>query len=147
MECSGTFSAAGATAAWKIANVVLSGCILFHAGADLEIFGNLGNGAGPLYASHSGPISNGRLANAGVAIMQSCGLPKENADQIKESDYQIDFQTNKCAKVAKYTVSEAAAARAIGKLKRVFKSDDVLDGRRRDVSERTRCDLDESYKK
>ena len=140
----GDLTAAGATAAWKIANVVLGGCGLNHAGADLQGFGNLGDGAKPLDASNSGPISNGRLTNAGVATTQSCGLPKENADQIKEGDCQTDPRTNKRAKVAKWTVSEAAAVRATGKLKRVSKSDDVLDGRRRDVDERTRRDIDES---
>ena len=79
----GDLTAAGATAAWKIANVVLGGCGLTHAGADLQGFGNLGDGAKPLYASNSGPVSNGRLANAGVATTQICDLPKENADQVK----------------------------------------------------------------
>ena len=137
-------TAAGATAAWKIANVVLSGSGLTNAGADLQGFGNLRDGAKPLYASNSGPVSNGRLANAGVATTESCDLPKENADQVKEGDRQTDHRTHKRAKVAKWTVSEAAVARAIGKLKRVSKSDDVLNGRRRDVDERTRRDLDES---
>ena len=111
----GDLTAAGATAAWKIANVVLGGCGLTHAGADLQKFGNLGDGAGPLYASNSGPVSNGRLAKAGVATTQNCGLPKENANQIKEGDCQTDFRTNKRAKVAKWTGSEVAAARATGR--------------------------------
>ena len=123
---------------------MLGGCGLNHAKADLQRFGNLGDGAKPLYASNSGPICNGRLANAAVATTQSCGLPKENADHINEGERQTDLRTNKRPKVAKWTVSEAAAARATGKLKRVSKSDDVLDGRRRDVNERTRRDLDES---
>ena len=46
----GDLTAAVATAAWKIANVVLGGCGLTHAGADLQGFGNLGDGVGPLYA-------------------------------------------------------------------------------------------------
>ena len=125
---------------------MLGGCGLNHTGADLQGFGNLGDGAGPLYASNFGPVSNGRLANVEVATTQSRRLPKEDADQInKEGDRQTDPRTNKCAKVAKWTVSEASATRAIGKkLKRVFKSDDVLDGNRRDVDERTRRDLYES---
>ena len=140
----GDLSAAGATAAWKIANVVLGWCRLNHAGADLQGFGNLGDGAKFLYASNSGLISNGRIANAVVATTQSCCLPKEHADQIKEGDRQTDPRTNKRAKVAKWTVSEAAAARATRKLKRVSKFDDVLDGRGRDVNDRIRRDLDES---
>ena len=140
----GDLTAAGATAAWKIANVVLGGCGLTHAGADLQGFENLGDGAKPLGASNSGPVSNGRLANAGVATTQSCDLPKENADQVKEGDRQTDHRTNKRAKVAKWTVSEAAVARATEKFNRVSKSDDVLNGRRREVNERTRRDLDES---
>ena len=140
----GDLTAAGASAAWIVAIVVLGGCKLNHAGADLQGFRNLGDRAKPRYASNSGPISNGRLANAGVVITQSCGLPKENAGQIKESDRQTDPRTNKRAKVSKWTVSEAAAARATSKLMRVSKSDDVVDGRRRDVDECTRRYLDES---
>ena len=97
----GDITAAGATAAWKIANVVLDVCGLTHAGADLQGFGTLGEGAGPLYASSSGPVSNGRSANAGVATTQSRRLPKEGADQIKEGDRQTDPRTNQRVKVAK----------------------------------------------
>ena len=141
----GDIASAGATAAWNIANVDLDGWGLTHAKADLQGFGNLEDGAGPLYASNSGPVSNKRPANAGVAPTQSRRLPKENADQVKKGDRQTDPRTNKCAKVAKWTVSEAAAARATGKkLKRVSKSDNVLDGCRRDVDERTRRNFDES---
>ena len=51
----------------------------------------------------------------------------------------------KRAKVAKWAVAEAAAARADGKTTmRVSKSEDVFDGGRRDVDERTRRDLDNS---
>ena len=139
----GGIAAAGATAPWNIANVVLDGCGLTNAVADLQGFGNLGHGAEPLYASNSGPVSNKRFANGGVAPTQSRRLPKENADQVKEGDRQTDPRTNKRAKVAKWTVSEAAAARVTGKnLKRVSKSDDVLDDCRRDVDERTRRNLD-----
>ena len=139
----GDIAAAGATAAWNIANFVLDGCRLSYAEAVLQGFGNLGDGAGPLYASFSGPVSNGRFANAGVAITQSRRLPKEDADQINKEGLNTDSRTNKRAKVAKWSVSEAAVARA-GILKRVSKSDDVLDGRRLDVDERTRRHFDES---
>ena len=138
-------AAAGATAAWNIANFVLDGCRLSHAEADLQGFGNLGDGAGPLYASSSGPVSNGRFANTGVATTQSSCLPKEDADQINKEGRNTDCRTNKRAKVAKWSVSEAAVARAAGhKLKRSFKSDDVHDGSRRDLDERTRRDFDKS---
>ena len=141
----GDISAAGATAAWNIANIVLDGCGLTHAGADLQGFGNLGDGAGPLYALNSGLVSNKRFANARVANTQNRRLSKENANQVKEGDCQTDPRTNKRAKVAKWTVSEAAAVRATGKkLKRVSKYDNVFDGCRRDVDERSRRDLDES---
>ena len=141
----GDIAAAGATAAWNIANFVLDGCGLTHAGADLQGSGNFGDGAGPLYASNSGPVSNGRPTNARVASTQSRRLPKENADQVKEGDRQTDPRTTKRAKVAKWMISEAAAARVIGKkLKRVSKSDDVLDGCRCDMEERTRRNLNES---
>ena len=43
----GDLIAAGATAAWKIANVLLGECGLTHAGADLQRFGNFGDGADP----------------------------------------------------------------------------------------------------
>ena len=141
----GDIAAAGATAAWNIANVVLNRCGLTHAGADLQGFGNLGGRAGPLYASFSLPVSSGRFANAEIATMQSRRLPKEDADQINKKGRNTDSRTNKRAKDAKRSVSEAAVARAVGKRpKRSFKSDDDLDGSRRDVDERTRRDLDES---
>ena len=41
--------------------------------------------AGPLYASNSDLVFNGPLANFGVATTQSCGLPKENSDQLKKA--------------------------------------------------------------
>ena len=141
----GDIAAAGATAAWNIANFVLDGCRLSHAGADLQGFGNLGDGAGHLYATFSGPVSNGRFTNAGVATSQSRPLPKEYADQINKKGRNMDSRTNKRAKVAKWSISEAAIARAVRKKpKRSCKSDDVIDGSRRDVDERTLRDLDES---
>ena len=98
----GDIAAAGATAAWNIANVVLDGCGLTHARADLQGFGNLGDRAGPVYGtSSSGPVSNGRFANAGVATTQSRRLLKEDADQINKEGSNTDFRTNKRAKVAK----------------------------------------------
>ena len=131
-------TAAGATAAWKITNVVLDGYGLTNAEANLQRFENLGDEGGPLYASKSGPVFDGLPANAGVATTQSCRVLKENENQIKEGGSHADHGTNKRAKVAKSTVSEAAAARATGKkLKRVSKFDDVLDGNRRDVDEST----------
>ena len=137
-------AAAGATAAWNIANFLLDGCRRSHAGADLQGFENLGDGAGPLYPSSPGPVSNGRFANAGVATTQSRRLPKEDEDQINKEGRNTDFQTNKRSKVAKWSISEAAVARAAGtKPKRSFNSDDILDGSRRDVNERTRRDFDE----
>ena len=77
--------------------------------------------------------------------MQSRRLPKEDADQINKEGRKTDSRMNKRARVAKWSVSEAVVARTVGrKPKRIFKSDDDLDGSRRDVDERTRCDLDES---
>ena len=144
-ELVGDIAAASATAAWNIANYVMDGCRLTHAGANLQGFRNLGHGAGPLYASSSGPVLSRHPANSGVATTQSRRLPKEDADQINKDGRQTDPQTNKRAKVAKWAVSEAAAARADGKkTKRVSKSDDVLDGGCRDVDKRTRRYLDES---
>ena len=141
----GEIAAAGVTAAWNIANYVMDGCRHTHAGANLQGFGNLGDGAKLLYALSSGPVSSRRPLNAGVATTQSRRLPKEDVDQINKNGRQTDPRTNKRAKVAKWAVSEAAAARADGKkTKRVSKSDDVFDGGRRDVDEPTRRDLDDS---
>ena len=67
----------------------------FHAGANLQGFGNFGDGAGPLYSSSSGPVSSRRLANAEVATTQSRRLPKEDADQINIESDQTDSRTNK----------------------------------------------------
>ena len=75
-------------------------CRLTHAGANLQGFGNLGDGARPLYASSSGSVSSRRPPNAGVATTQSRRLPKEDADQINNDGRQT-AKTNKRAKVAK----------------------------------------------
>ena len=140
----GDISSAGANAARNIANFVRVRCGLTHAGANLQRVGNVGDGAGPLYASTIGLGSSGRFANAGVATTQSRRMPKEDADQINYEGRQTDPWTNKRSKVAKWVVSEAASARLVGtKPKRSCKSNDVLDGDRRDVDERTRRDLDE----
>ena len=123
----------------------MDGCGLTHAGANLQGFGNLGDGTGALYASSSGPVSSRRPSNAGVASTQCRRLSKEDADQINKEGRQTDPRTNKRDKVAKWAISEAATARADGKkTKRVSKSDDVLAGGRGDVDERTRRDLDKS---
>ena len=73
----GDIAAAGATAAWNIATVFLDGCKLTHAGANLQKFGNLEDGAGPLSASSSNPVSSRLPANAGVATTQSCRMLKK----------------------------------------------------------------------
>ena len=70
-------TAAGATAAWNIANFVLDGCGFTHAEANLHGVRNVGDGAGPLYASTTGPGSSERFAIAAVATTQSRRLPKE----------------------------------------------------------------------
>ena len=106
---------------------------------------NLVSGDGPIHVVErtSLPVSTGRPAYAGGASKQSRRLPKEDADQIKteESGHSSDPRTKERAKVAKWGVSKAAAARVSGKkLKRVRKSDDVLDGCRHDVDESTRRD-------
>ena len=82
--------------------------------------------------------------NARVASTQSRRLPEEDADKINKEGRQTDPRTNKRATVAKWAVSEAGAASGDGKeTKRVSKFDDVLDGGRRNVEERTRRNLDE----
>ena len=145
IEFSGTLPHPAPMKPGYIANFVLDGCGLTHAGANLQGFGNVGDGAGPLYASTTGPGSSGRFANAGVATTQSRRMPKQDADQINDEGHQIDSRTNKRSTVAKWAVSEAASARFVGtKPNRSCKSNDVFDGDRRDVDERTRRDLDES---
>ena len=54
----------------------MDGCRLTHAGADLQGCGNLGDGAGPLYASFSGPVSNRYPPNARFATTQNRRMPK-----------------------------------------------------------------------
>ena len=141
----GDIAGDGATEAWNIANYVMDGCRLSHAGADLQGFGNFGEEAGPLNASSFGPVSSRCPANAGVATTQSRRLPKEDVDKINKDGRQTDPRTNKRANDAKWAVSEAAVVRADGKkTKRASKSDDVLGGGRRNVDERTRQDLNDS---
>ena len=137
-------AAVGSNAVHNIANNLLDGCKLFHAGANLQGFGNLGDGARPDYALTSGPVSNGRIAHAGCATTQKRRRPKEErqSEGKEEGDRQADPWTNKRAKVVKWAVLKAAAARVAGKqAKREHKSDNVVDGDRRDVDERTRRDL------
>ena len=47
-----------------------------HAGANLQGCGNLGDGAGPMYASSSGPVSSRHPPNARFATTQSRRMPK-----------------------------------------------------------------------
>ena len=81
----------------------------------MQGFGNFGDRARLLYALNPDLVSNGRPAHTGVEITQSCCLPIENANRIKEENRQTNPRKNKRAKVAKSTVLEAAAARATGK--------------------------------
>ena len=95
----GDIAAASATAAWNIANYVVDGCKLTHAGANLQRFGNLGDEARPIYASFSGPASSRRFATAEVATTQSRRMPKIDADRINKDGRQTDPRTNKRAKI------------------------------------------------
>ena len=79
----GDIAAAGGTAATNIANFLLDGCGLTRAGADMQRFGNFGDGAGPLYDSNSGPVSSGGAAYAGGASKQS-RLPKEDGIKLQK---------------------------------------------------------------
>ena len=80
----GDIVAEGATAAHNIANFLLDGCKLNRAEVDLQALANLENGAKPLYAPTSGPVSRGCAVNAGVATTPSRRLHKEDADQINK---------------------------------------------------------------
>ena len=65
-------------------------------------------------------------------------------DQFNKEGRQADPRTNKRVKVAKWAVSNAATALADDKkTKPVSKSDNVFDGWRREVDERTRRDFDD----
>ena len=140
----GDIDAAGANAALNIANFVLDGCGLTHAGANLQGVEDVEDEAGPLYASITGLGSTERFAKAGVATTQTRRMPNEDSDHINDEGRQTDPWTNKRANVAKWAVSVAASASLVGtKPKRSCKSNDVLDGDRRDVDERTGRDLDE----
>ena len=141
----GDIAAAGGTSAWNIADFVMDGCKLIYAGANLQRSGTLEDGTKPLFASSSEPASSRRFADAEVATTLRHRLPKEDADRFNKEGRQIDPRTNKRAGIAKWAVSETAAARADGnKTKRVSKHDDVLDSYRRDVDECTWRDLDDS---
>ena len=146
----GDIAAAGATAAHNIANFLLEGCGLTRAGADLQGLGNLGSGDVPFnVVERTSDLVSTKPFKLFDSVFNGCGrrLPKENANQIKkeESWHLADPRTNKRAKVAKWAVSKASATRGSGKeLKRVCKSDDVLDNGRCDVDERTRRHPDEA---
>ena len=139
----GDIAAVGANAVHNVANYLLDKCGLSYAGANLQGFGDLGDGARPDYASTSGPVSSGQTAHAGSATTQKRRRPKEERlSGEEEGDSQADPWTNKRSKVAEWAVSKAAAARVAGKqAKREHMSDDVLDGGRRDVDERTKRDI------
>ena len=138
-------AASGASAAWNIANFVLDGCGLSHAGANLQGFGNIGDGARPLNAFTTNSGSSGRPANGGVATKHSRRMPKETADQINDEGRKTDPRTNKRAKVANWEISEAASARYVEtQPKRSCKFDAVFDSGRRDLKKRTQRDLDVS---
>ena len=144
-EVFGDIAAAGATAAKNIANYVMDGCRLTHAGANLQGFENLRDGAGPLYASSSGSVSNRRFPNVGVATTQGRRLPKKT--RIKSTKTAVKpifrrinaprFQNGQYQKLQPPALTEK-------KTKRVSKSDDVFDGGRRHVNEQTQRDLDDS---
>ena len=108
----GEIAAAGATAALNIANFVLDKCGLTYPKENLQGFGNFGDGAMPLYLSFLNHVSNGSFANAEIANTQSRRLPKKDADKINKESSKTDSRTNKCAKVAIWSVSEAAVSRA-----------------------------------
>ena len=128
---------------------MLDGCGLTRAGADLQGLRNLGSGDGPFnVVERTSDLVSTKPFKLFDSVFNGSGrrLPKENANQIKkeESCHLADPRTKERA-VAKWAVSKAAATRGSGKkLKRVCKSDDVLDNGRRDVDERTRRDLDEA---
>ena len=100
-----------------------------------------------MYGSVYGPATSGRTAHAGSATTQKSRRSKEEKqnDGEEEGGHQTDLWTNERAKVAKWAVSKAAAARVAGKTPKLEPmSDDVIDNVDLDVDERTRRTLDES---
>ena len=97
-------AAVGANAVHNVANYFLDECGLAHAGENLQGIGNLGDGAGPDYASAFGPVLSKRTAHAGSAITQRRRRPKDDSQSVgeEEGDCQTDPRTNKRAKVAKW---------------------------------------------
>ena len=85
----GDIAAAGATAAWNIAYFVLDGCGLTHAGADLQGFGNFGDWAGPLFASKSGLVSNGRPTNAESRARTAAACPNKTRIKSKKATVKL----------------------------------------------------------
>ena len=79
---------------------VASGALVHVAATTVEDVGGLGHSL--------------CLLNAGVATLQSRHLPKEDANQINKTGRQTGPRTNTRAKVAKWAVSNPAAARADG---------------------------------
>ena len=134
----GDIAAAGASEVWNITNFVLDKCKLIYAGANLQGVGNVGAGAGLQYALTFGSSSNGRFADAGVETTQSFRMPEEDAYQINDEGRQTDPWTKKSTTVDKWVISDATSLRLVEtKPKRSCKTNDVLDGDRRDVDERT----------
>ena len=77
-------AAVAVNAVHNVANYLLDGCGLVHAQANLQKFGNLGDGAGPDYASASGQVSSGRTAHAASATTQRQKLKEERKSDGEE---------------------------------------------------------------
>ena len=129
----GDIAVPSATSANNIANFLLEGCRFTRAKADLQRFENLGSldGYFNVVERTSDPVST-KPVKVSDSVFNGSGrrLPEENANQIKkeESCHLADPRTKERAKFAKWAVSKAAAARGAGKkLKRMCKSDNVLD--------------------
>ena len=99
----GDIASVGVNAVNNVAHYLLNGCVLAHAGVNLQGFGNLRDEAGTDYASASGPVLRKRTAHAGSAITQRGRRPKEErqSEEEKEGDSRVDPRRNKRVKVAK----------------------------------------------
>ena len=111
-------AAAGATAVHSFENLLLDGCGITRAEADLQGLGNLGNEDGPIHIvkRNFDQVSAKPFKLSESVFNESCRrFPKEHANQInKEENSRLSEPlTKERAKVAKRAVSVAAATLGI----------------------------------
>ena len=134
---------ANAAVANNIGVVLLNNYKLGQAETTLQGLGTLGvhGGEGPFYS-----VERSSFLTEGIVKQRHRITPKEGADSAAQEPRgrKANTKKNKRFKATKRSVPKAAAGAALGKKsKRMCKSDDVLDGGRRDVAEHTRRTADD----